>query len=72
MFELAIPWILILLPLPLLIWFLWPRISLQLPAALRVPFFNAMIGIVEQEKRSLTRQTGSRSCYSSGGYYCWR
>ena len=57
MFELAIPWILILLPLPLLIWFLWPRISLQLLAALRVPFFNAMIGIVEQEKRSLTRQT---------------
>ncbi len=57
MFELATPWILILLPFPLLIWFFVPRIHLQLPAALRVPFFNAMLGIVEQEKHSLTRQT---------------
>jgi len=56
MFELALPWILILLPLPLLLWFFLPRTSLQLPAALRVPFFNSMTGIVEQEKHSLTRQ----------------
>src|SRR3990167_6388185 len=56
MFELATPWILILLPLPLFIWFSLPRVNLQLPVALRVPFFNAMTGIVEQEKHSLTKQ----------------
>ena len=57
MFELANPWVLILLPIPLFLWFLLPRTSIQLPAALKVPFFNAMLGIVEQEKRSLTKQT---------------
>ncbi len=57
MFELANPWVLILLPVPLFLWFCLPRTSIQLPAALKVPFFNAMQGIVEQEKRSLTKQT---------------
>ena len=53
MFELACPWVLIALPLPWLLWFFVPRASLQLPMALRVPFFNAMVGIVEREKRQL-------------------
>ena len=57
MFELAMPWTLILLPLPLLIWFFLPRVSLQLPAALKIPFFNAMMGISEQEKRSKSGQS---------------
>ena len=58
MFELATPWVLILLPLPLLIWFFLPRMNVEQPVALKVPFFNAMAGIVEHEKRSLTQQTG--------------
>ncbi len=57
MFELAMPWILILLPLPLLLWFSLSRVTLQLPVALKVPFFKDMMGIAEQEKHSLTRQT---------------
>lgn len=58
MFELATPWILLFLPLPLLIWFLVPREELRLSAALKVPFLHAMIGITESEKRGLGKQSG--------------
>ncbi|KTD76359.1 vWA domain-containing protein [Legionella waltersii] len=57
MFELASPWILLLIPLPLLCWFLLPRAKIYLPAALKVPFFEAMLSIVEQEKRSISAQS---------------
>lgn len=57
MFELAVPWVLVLLPLPLFLWFLLPRAKVKLPTALKVPFFDAMLGIVEQEKRSITAQS---------------
>lgn len=42
MFTLALPWILILLPLPLLIWLLLPRVKLHLPYALKIPFFQQL------------------------------
>lgn len=51
MFELALPWVLIFLPVPWLIWFLLPRAPVQLPAALTVPFFKAMTRVVDHEKR---------------------
>lgn len=57
MFELATPWVLVLLPLPLIFWYLLPRAQVKLPTALKVPFFEAMLGIVEQEKRSITAQS---------------
>ena len=57
MFELTMPWVLLLLPLPLLVWFLFPRLSAQLPVALKIPFFKDMTRIAEQEKHALTRQT---------------
>lgn len=57
MFELALPWALVLIPLPLLIWLLLPRAVLQLPAALKVPFYNAMLSIVDKKKPSLAGQT---------------
>ncbi len=57
MFELAWPWILTLLPLPWLIWFCLPRSERILPAALKIPFFKAMVGIVEDEKRQIAKQT---------------
>lgn len=56
MFELANPWILIILPIPLFFWFLIPRAKVQLPAALKVPFFAAMMHIADQEKRSVSAQ----------------
>ncbi|MGL5742298.1 MAG: vWA domain-containing protein [Legionella sp.] len=56
MFELANPWVLLLIPVPLLLWFLMPRAKVMLPTALKVPFFSAMVGIAEQEKRSLAAQ----------------
>ncbi|MCL9682949.1 VWA domain-containing protein [Legionella maioricensis] len=57
MFELAAPWVLVLLPLPLIFWYLLPRAKVKLPTALKVPFFDAMVGIVEQEKRSISAQS---------------
>ncbi len=56
MFELASPWVLIGLPLPLLIWFLIPRVALQLPFALKVPFYNAMLAIIDKKKTALAGQ----------------
>lgn len=53
MFELAHPWALALLPLPLFCWFLLPRVKMQLTNALKVPFFNAIQGIVENDKHSI-------------------
>lgn len=56
MFELAMPWVLVLLPLPWLIWFLAPRAPLSMPAALRVPFFQAVLGLVDTEKQQRFKQ----------------
>lgn len=56
MFQLAMPWVLLLLPIPLLVWFLFPRLSAQLPVALKIPFFQDLTRIAEQEKRSVTQQ----------------
>ncbi|ASQ44707.1 vWA domain-containing protein [Legionella clemsonensis] len=51
MFELALPWVLFFLPLPLLLWFVLPKASIRLPAALKIPFFNAILPIVNQRPR---------------------
>lgn len=56
MFELAEPRVLLFLPLPFLIWFLIPRATLQLPAALKVPFYHAMLTIVSNQKRTFAGQ----------------
>lgn len=56
MFELALPWVLLFFPVPFLIWFFIPRARIQLPAALKVPFFSAMTGIVDPKKRAMSRQ----------------
>ncbi|WP_133129900.1 vWA domain-containing protein [Legionella yabuuchiae] len=58
MFELACPWVLLALPLPLLIWFFLPRAPLHLPAALKVPFYYAVAGIVETEKHGFAKHKG--------------
>lgn len=57
MFELAEPWVLVFFPLPILLWYFLPRAKVKLPTALKVPFFDAMLGIVEQEKRSISAQS---------------
>lgn len=51
MFELATPWLLVILPLPLLCWLLLPPAKKVLPLAVRVPFFTAMTSIVNAESR---------------------
>jgi Ca-activated chloride channel family protein len=57
MFELASPWALSLIFLPLLVWFLLPKAKVKLPAALPVPFFAAMQGLVERQKKFNLLQT---------------
>jgi Ca-activated chloride channel family protein len=57
MFELANPWFLTLLPLPIVIWFCLARSKVILPVALKVPFFEAMQGIVAKEKHSTSTQS---------------
>lgn len=56
MFEFALPWALIVIPLPFFIWFLLPRASLQLSVALKVPFFNDMMSLVDNGKRAINKQ----------------
>lgn len=53
MFELANPWVLLLLPLPVLFWYCLPRAQILLNGALQIPFFDALLPIVEQERRSI-------------------
>jgi len=48
MFEFAMPWAFIALPLPLLIWLFVPRAS-QEDAALRVPFYTRVEGLLQQQ-----------------------
>src|SRR3990167_1325570 len=50
MFELALPTALLLLPLPLLIWFLIPRATQIVPVALTVPFYDALVTLIKQKK----------------------
>lgn len=57
MFELVFPWAFIALPLPLILWYTLPRASLQLPAALKVPFFNALVPIAEGQQYRFGRST---------------
>ncbi len=57
MFELATPWVLLALPLPLLIWFLIPRAELRLPSALKVPFYSAMHDLIANKKPALAGRT---------------
>jgi Ca-activated chloride channel family protein len=57
MFELATPWVLALLPLPLILWYLVPPAPIKQLAALKVPFFAAMQHIVKDEQRSIAGQT---------------
>lgn len=57
MFELSTVWALALLPIPLIVWYFVPRAKATPPAALNVPFFEAMTGIVDKEKYSITAQS---------------
>ncbi len=56
MFELASPWVFVLLPLPLFLWYLLPQAKVKFIAALEVPFFEAMKQIVQKEQQSMIAQ----------------
>jgi Ca-activated chloride channel family protein len=52
MFELANPRVLFLCLAPLLLWLLIPKAKVKLPIALNVPFFSAVMNLVNQKKNS--------------------
>lgn len=54
MFELANPWVLLLIPLPILIRLVLPTINAPLSAALKVPFFKDMLTITDSKKHYFT------------------
>ncbi|KTC76983.1 vWA domain-containing protein [Legionella brunensis] len=56
MFELALPWVLFFLPIPLLIWLFLPHPHTKLPVALKVPFFNAVLTMVNKKQRAFSAQ----------------
>lgn len=55
MFELAAPWLLLLLIAPVLVWLLLPRAEAALPAALNVPFYQALSSRVIHETQGDAR-----------------
>lgn len=54
-FELALPWILILLPFPL-VWYVLPSAQINLPVALKIPFFNDMAAFINEKRQGLRRE----------------
>ena len=48
MFELTVPWILLFIPLPLMLWLILPRAPEIWPVALKVPFFQSMSDIIHR------------------------
>lgn len=57
MFELTNSWVLLLAPLPLILWYVLPHAPLVVTAAVKVPFFTAMQNIAQQQQRSIRGQT---------------
>lgn len=53
MFELASPWVLLLFPIPFLLWFLGPRAKTIYRAAFRIPFFHALEQNIWQQNPSI-------------------
>ncbi len=60
MIELACPWLLLLAFLPLLIWLLVPRAQVAATVAVRVPFYNAVLPLSQDTKKTqfLAKRTG--------------
>ena len=57
MFELAMPFVLFLLPLPFMIWFWVPRAVEQLPIALKIPFFKDAAHFIDGQKRDMVKSS---------------
>ncbi|PJD92443.1 MAG: hypothetical protein CK424_05940 [Legionella sp.] len=56
MFVLALPWVLLFLPVSFLIWFLTPAVKAHVSVALKVPFFQSMLHLVHTEKKLFAQQ----------------
>lgn len=51
MFELTYPWALVLILLPIVLWFVLPETKVKVLAALEVPFFDAMKHILQKQQK---------------------
>ena len=56
MFELAMPWSLVILPLPWFVWMVFPRAKPHMAAALQVPFFNVITSMTSPKKTFVFKQ----------------
>ncbi|MCH2169540.1 VWA domain-containing protein [Myxococcota bacterium] len=56
MIDLALPWMLVLLPLPLLAWWLLPTAPERHGGSLRVPFFGALVSLPGDTEGSTSRR----------------
>lgn len=54
MFEFALPWILLILPLPWLVWWYIPPAKQMIPLALTVPFFDRLGEILQTQQQEGT------------------
>lgn len=55
MLTLAMPLVLLLLPLPILIWLLLPSSAIKISAALRIPFFNRIATIMASAQNNFNQ-----------------
>jgi Ca-activated chloride channel homolog len=55
MFELAMPWVLIMIIVPPIIWLLLPPAPPVTPAALKVPFYKALLPVVDKERHRFAK-----------------
>lgn len=57
MFELAWPYALLAMPVPLLVWYFIPKAPVHLPAALKIPFFNDISGQIQSSASGFIRRS---------------
>lgn len=63
MFELALPWVLLGLPVPVLLWFLLPQASLHVTSALKVPFYNDIARVIVHETHAFSTFKKAGLCF---------
>ncbi len=70
MLELGLPWALLALPLPLLVWWLVPPHRVRV-SALRVPFFDSLVAAAGMDARSGATVLRKRLPHRTGALLIW-
>jgi len=70
MLTLASPWLLLLLPLPLLVYWLSPKHAAPLSSALKLPFFHALLPYLQQSETKPSQYWRPSMCLLSVIWLC--